>query len=128
MLKLQVVCLQRYCKNSVADDFLGILQFFCRIATFENSGQLPQISLEIIVMSLLPLFNFQLRNAGTKHVSKTVPRRFQNFSVCLGNTSAKETVEDSAEISVYYNICLIDQHILVSLCVLVIVAEHIIQR
>ena len=28
VLKLQVVCLQRYFKNSVTDDFLGILQLF----------------------------------------------------------------------------------------------------
>ena len=31
-----------------------------------------------------------------------IPRRFQNFLVCLGNASAKKTVEDSIDTFVYY--------------------------
>ena len=43
-----------------------------------------------------------LRDLGAKYAGKKMPRRFQNFSVCLGNTSAKETAKDSAETFIYY--------------------------
>ena len=55
-LKLQVVCLQRYCENFVTEDYLGIFknsQKFFRIANFQNSGRLLQIAPEIIVQLLL---------------------------------------------------------------------------
>ena len=42
-----------------------------------------------------------LQNSGVKYVGYQMPRQFQNFSVCFGNTSAKKTAEDS-ETFVYY--------------------------
>ena len=35
-------------------------------------------------------FRCSLQNLGTKNVGNKMPRRLQNFSVCLGNTSAKK--------------------------------------
>ena len=41
------------------------------------------------------LFNINsLRNSGGKYVGNKMPKQFQNFSVCLGNTPAKKTAED----------------------------------
>ena len=36
------------------------------------------------------------------YAGNKMPRQFQNFWVYLGNTSAKKTAKDSAEIFVYY--------------------------
>ena len=44
---------------------------------------------------------YNLRNSGTQYVGK-MSRRFQSFSLCFGNTSAKETAEASAETVLYY--------------------------
>ena len=35
-------------------------------------------------------YYISLRNSGAKYFGKEKARRFQNFSVCLGNTSAKK--------------------------------------
>ena len=43
-----------------------------------------------------------LQNSGAKYFGNKIPRRFQNFSVYVGNTSAKKTAEDSAETFLYY--------------------------
>ena len=44
-----------------------------------------------------------LQNLGDKHARNKMPRRFQNFSVCLGSTSAKKTTaKGSAETFVYH--------------------------
>ena len=40
-----------------------------------------------------------LRNLDAKYVGNKMPRRFQNFLVCLGNASANK---DSEEIFVHY--------------------------
>ena len=61
ILKLQIVCLRCFWENSVTDSFFRILQIFSSVATFQNSGQLLQISQEIIVISLLSFFNFFLK-------------------------------------------------------------------
>ena len=37
-----------------------------------------------------------------EYVGNKMPWRFQNFSVCLGNTLAEKTAEDSAETFVNY--------------------------
>ena len=42
-----------------------------------------------------------LRNSGAMYLGNKMPRRFQNFLVCLGNTSAKKKCRNSAEILVY---------------------------
>ena len=34
-----------------------------------------------------------LRNSGAKYVSNKMPRQYQNFSVCLGNISAKKLLK-----------------------------------
>ena len=47
------------------------------------------------------LIMYNLRNSGTQYVGK-MSRRFQSFSLCFGNTSAKETTEASAETFLYY--------------------------
>ena len=46
--------------------------------------------------------NNSLRNSGAKYVGNKMPSQIQNFSVCLGNASAKKTVEDLAETFVYH--------------------------
>ena len=104
-----------------------------------------------------------LRNPSAKYVDNKILRQFQSFPVCLGKTSAKKNIKDSAESFVYdasngfgirqhfakgsdlvflaveiisstyfifftYNISLADSLVLISLCILVIVGEHIIQR
>ena len=41
------------------------------------------------------LFNINsLRNSGAKYVGNKMPKQFQNFLVCLGNTPTKKTAED----------------------------------
>ena len=39
---------------------------------------------------LLSSCGCSVRNSDAKYVGNNMPRRFQNFSVCLGNTSAKK--------------------------------------
>ena len=57
-----------------------------------------------ILKYVSPFFNIMhsLRNSGAKYVGNKMRWRFQNFSGCLGNTSAKKTAEALAEICVYY--------------------------
>ena len=43
-----------------------------------------------------------LQNSVAKYISNKMPRRFQNFLICIGNMLAKKPVEDSAESIVYY--------------------------
>ena len=43
-----------------------------------------------------------LQNSGAINVGNKIPRRFQNFSVCLGKTSAKKPAKYSAETFAYY--------------------------
>ena len=104
-----------------------------------------------------------LQNPSAKYVENKILRQFQSFPVCLGKTSAKKNIKDSAETFVYdasngfgirqhfakgsdlvflaveiisstyfifftYNISLADSLVLISLCILIIVGEHIIQR
>ena len=47
------------------------------------------------------LMNNSLQNSGAKCVGNKMPRQIRNFSVCVGNTSAKEAAEDSAKTIVY---------------------------
>ena len=57
-LYCRVLCLKCYCKNSGMDKFLEVVQTFFKIATFQNSRWVFQISPDIVVMPLLYLFNF----------------------------------------------------------------------
>ena len=45
---------------------------------------------------------FNLQNSGAKYVINEMLRQFQNFPVCLGNTSAKNIAKDSGETFSYY--------------------------
>ena len=36
-----------------------------------------------------------LQNSGAQYVGNKMPRRFQDFSVCLGNTSEKENLPNT---------------------------------
>ena len=43
-----------------------------------------------------------LQNSGATYVSNKMLIQFQNFLVCLNNTLAKKTAEDSVETFLYY--------------------------
>ena len=55
--------------------------FHCNTSTFRK----PKLQI-----SVCNIHHQTLQNSGAKYVDNKLPRQFQNFSVCLGNKSAKK--------------------------------------
>ena len=67
-----------------------------------SRGKIVLVMVAICSSYVLYQYFHSLRNSDAKCVGNKMPRRFQNFSVCLGNTSEKKTAKNSTEIFVYY--------------------------
>ena len=82
---------------------LCVLVRIWKLMTIERRRILTKAFIEFAW--LLSSCGCSLRNSDAKYVGNNMPRRFQNFSVCLGNNSAKKkkkNAEDSAETFVHY--------------------------
>ena len=67
---------------------LCVLVRIWKLMTIERRRILTKAFIEFAW--LLSSCGCSLRNSDAKYVGNNMPRRFQNFSVCLGNNSAKK--------------------------------------
>ena len=56
---------------------------------------------EKVLQNMRNFFDCSLQDSGARYTGNKMLKKIQNFSVCLGNASAKETAKDLAETFVY---------------------------